>query len=244
MRVRLKNTTFTLGSMFPTAAARLDEANVDPIALLPPLLATSTLYLNARAAPYFLNPLNGALRDAAELVEEDEAAARELGSAEELAFRWVQLPSDDLWSSGITDIPIPRTIPESEGRAPRRTRLSLMQLRGNGDYWGRSRAPSRGGQPYFANSALVLLIQHIARTRDYQRAVVPMAAGLATFIDMVDQAEENADVDEAGWRAIGKNVYKFNDLISEVVLADDPRQELKNATEESDPDGGGATGDG
>jgi hypothetical protein len=111
-----------------------------------------------------------------------------------------------------------------------------MQQRGSGDYWGRSRAPSRGGQPYFANSALVLLIQHIAKTRDYERAVVPMAAGLSAFIALVDVVEDEGDVDEAGWRAIGKDVYKMNDLISEVVLADDPRQELQNNTEGSDTD--------
>jgi hypothetical protein len=220
----------------PDTGARLDETDVDPAALLPPLLATSTLYLNAKAASYFIDPLNGALRDFAELLLESEDEAREAGLAEDIQFTMVLLPTDDMWSSGLTDLPIPRAVQESEGQAPRRTRLSLMQLRGSGGYWGRSRAPSRGGQPYFANSALLLLIQHIAKTRDYERAVVPMAAGLSAFIALVDMAEDEAGVDEGGWRVIGKDVYKFNDPIREVVLADDPRQELRDFSAESEPD--------
>lgn len=195
------------------------------LAPLVALAAPYNLLLNATAEPDYIYPAVDMLDRAAEALLEDEQTARSYTLHGEI-FNLVDP------SGSPTEAAIPSAVPEPKGKAPRMLDLSLMENKETGGIWSRSRAPEEGGQPYFANSGLMLLLQHVAHNCKYESAVVPMAAGLGAFVEQfraIEQVQEQEGItmNESSWAALGQEVpAPFMPVITQVVFFDDPRQEL------------------
>ena len=202
---------------------------------LVPMLAPYHLFMNASAAW-------GALYPAVELVNE---ASAELLKGESAA-RSYSVEGKPIRVGGPPEFEepfearVPRTVPEPEGKSSRVQEFALMVRRGGGgDIYARSRAPEEGGQAFFANSGLALLIQHVAHECDYEETIVPIAAGLGAFVGQFESFEQDVrdepdvEISEENWAGIGGEILTlgWQDVIGGVVFSEDPRQALAELSE-------------
>jgi hypothetical protein len=193
-----------------------------------PMLAPTHLFFNANAATGALYPAVQLLKDTSADLLKGEEAARSY-SVEGVPITVGGAPMFGFEET--VEARIPSVIPESEGESSRIHEFALMQ-RGD-DLWSRSRAPELGGQAYFANSGLMLLIQHVANNADYEETTVPIAAGLGAFVGQFEAYEKEASEDigeeltEAHWADLGEGILKMQwDVIGLVAYSDDPAEYL------------------
>jgi hypothetical protein len=204
------------------------------VALIP-MIAPYHLFMNANAASGAFYSSVDLLRNASAELLKGESSARSY-TAEGKTITVGGAPMFEF--SDTFGARIPRAISESEGKSQRIQEFALMERRGGGEIWSRSRAPEGGGQAFFANSGLMLLIQHVARNCDYANTVVPIAAGLAAFVHQFEsyEAELNEDreddMTEENWAAAGEAILRLDwNIIGVVAYADDPTAALAETLE-------------
>lgn len=193
------------------------------------MLGPTHLFMNASAASGALYPAVEMLREASAELLQGESAARSY-LAEGKPIRVGGAPMAKSYETATARIPA--VVPRSEGQSSRVHEFALME-RGSAQIWARSRAPEEGGQAFFANSGLMLLIQHIAHGCNYRETVIPMAAGVGAFLAQFEAYETELSEDrgekmtEEGWGTIGVGILQMDwGVIGAVAYADDPREAL------------------
>jgi hypothetical protein len=197
----------------PQPPAITPERNA--LALLIPLVSVYHLYRTSKSEPQFRDPFVLEAESTANDILESEEAAREFSVGECSLFFSGGLSGD------FATFPLPRLVPESEGKSERVWTGSMMKGR-RGQLWGRSKAPLRGGQAYFSIASGFELLEYAIKHHTYEETVVPAAVGMLMmallYENLVGSWDELLEQGQGLLAFLSQSVMEF-------VLSDDPRRE-------------------